>query len=190
MSHHSRRKQPLVFQVYKIVIIGISFLLIIIFLFQHSSLYYRTNLVPPFAPHINKQELYLIKGEEFRLYVFGFKKHVSYTTTNFRVAGVNFNGRVFAHRTGKAFIIARVDGKEFKCRVYVIDLNQKKLELKVGKSYRLKVYGTNAYTKWESSDKKVATVNAFGKIKAKSKGKTVIYAKVKGKKLKCTVWVK
>lgn len=69
----------------------------------------------------------MVKGEEFRLFVYGINKRVSYHSTNFRVAGVNFNGRVFAYQTGKAYIIAKVDNKELKCRVKVIDLNKKDL---------------------------------------------------------------
>jgi uncharacterized protein YjdB len=132
----------------------------------------------------------MIKGEEFRLYVFGINERVTYSTTNFRVAGVNFNGRVKAHQTGKTFIIANVKGKELKCRVYVIDLNRKSLEMRVGKSYKLRIIGSNAHEEWSSSNNKVVSVSASGKIKAKKKGHAVIYAKIKGKKLKCSVWVR
>ena len=191
MSHNNRcNRTPVIFRFYKHILIGITILLILTSLYRNSSLFYRKNLILPFSLHLNRQELYLIKGEEFRLYVFGLKKHVSYSSTNFRVAGVNFNGRVFAYQTGKAFIIAKVKDKELKCRVYVIDLNKKTLVLKQGNTYRLNIKGTNSYTRWTSKDKHIATVNAFGKVTAKSKGRTVIYAKVKGRTLKCTVWVR
>jgi uncharacterized protein YjdB len=127
----------------------------------------------------------MIKGEEYRLYVFGINKRVSYSSTNFRVAGVNFNGRVFAYRTGKAFITAKVDGKDLRCRVYVVDINKEKLNLKVGDSYRLKVKGSNAFVSWKSENKEIATVSMFGKVTARKKGSTVLYANIKGKKLKC-----
>jgi uncharacterized protein YjdB len=139
---------------------------------------------------LNKQDVYLIKGEEFKLSVFAINKRVSYSSTNFRVVGVNFNGRLFAYRTGKAFIIAKVGKKQLKCRVHVIDINKENLTLKVGDSYRLKIRGSNTYTRWKSNDSNVVSVNMFGKVKAKNKGRTVIYAKVKGKVLKCNVNVK
>ena len=132
----------------------------------------------------------MIKGEEFRIYVFYLNKRVSYSSTNFRVVGVNFNGRVFAHQTGKAFIIAKVDGKQLKCRVYVIDINKEKLTLKVGETERIKMIGIGSFGKWKSTDSKVASVNLFGKVKAKKKGSAVIYAKIKGIKVKCSVLVK
>lgn len=186
----SKHKPPLLCRLYKYLAILISAIIILTYLFEHSSLYYRKNIPLPFTLHLNKQELYLVKGEEYRLYMNGINKRVSYSSTNFLVADVNFNGRVFGYRTGNAFIIAKVDGKKYKCRVYVIDINKEKLELKVGKTYDLDIVGCNAFTRWTSKNKKIATVNMFGKVKAIKKGRTVIYAKVKGKKLKCTVYVK
>jgi uncharacterized protein YjdB len=131
----------------------------------------------------------MIKGEETHLSVFGINKRVSFYSTNFRVAGVNFNGRVYAYRTGKAFIIAKVGKKELKCRVHVIDINKKTITLKKGKSYHLKIKGSNAFVLWKSNNKEVAEVSMFGKVRAMEKGCTVITAKVKGRRLRCTVYV-
>ena len=71
-----------------------------------------------------------------------------------------------------------------------ITLNKKKLTLKVGKTFKLKVKGTKKKAVWKSSKKKVATVNKKGLVRAKKKGTAGITAKVAGKKLKCTVTVK
>ena len=71
-----------------------------------------------------------------------------------------------------------------------ITLNKKKLTLKVGKTFKLKVKGTKKKVVWKSSKKKVATVNKKGLVRAKKKGTAKITAKVAGKKLKCTVTVK
>lgn len=131
----------------------------------------------------------MIKGEEAHIYVFDINKRVTFSTTNFRVAGVNFNGRVFGYQTGKAFIIAKVDKKELRCRVHVIDINKDKLELSVGKTYQLRVLGTNSFISWSSKNKEVASINIFGKVTAKSKGTAIIYGKVKGKKVKCVIRV-
>jgi uncharacterized protein YjdB len=103
---------------------------------------------------------------------------------------VNFNGRIFAHQTGKAFIIAKVDDRELKCRVHVIDINKEKLKMKVGNISHLSIQGSNSFVKWKSSNPKVASVSLFGTVKAKRKGTTVIYAKIKGKVLKCSVRVR
>ena len=119
----------------------------------------------------------------------GINKRVSYSSTNFRVAGVNFNGRVYGHQVGKAYIIAKVNGDLLKCRVYVIDLNKNNIYLKVGQNYDLDVRGANTYVRWKSSNVNIASVSFTGKVKAKNRGKTEIIAKIKGKELKCSVYV-
>lgn len=170
--------------------IGLIILLIGVYLYINSGLFYRKKIILPFSLHLNKQELYLIKGEEYRLFVYGINKWVSYKSTNIRVAGVDFHGRVFAYGTGKAYIIAKVDDKELKCRVKVIDLNKKKLNLKVGNFYTLRIQGPATFARYKSSNQEVASVNLFGKIKAKKPGKATITVNVKGKVLRCLVTVK
>lgn len=177
-------------KLYKGIIAGLIILVVTYILYLNSGLFYRKKIILPFSLHLNRQELYMVKGEEFRLFVYGINKRVSYHSTNIRVAGVDFTGRVFAYRTGKAFIIAKVDNKKLKCKVKVIDLNKKELNLKVGESYRLKIKGPLNFAKYKSSNSHVATVNMFGKVKAKKAGRTTIIVNVKGKTLKCTVRVK
>ncbi len=65
-----------------------------------------------------------------------------------------------------------------------------KVTLTVGKTYQLKVTGAKKKIKWNTSNKKVATVSNKGKIKAKKAGKAKIYAKVGKKKLICYLTVK
>ena len=68
--------------------------------------------------------------------------------------------------------------------------NTIKVTLTVGKTYQLKVTGTKKKIKWNTSNKKVATVSSKGKIKAKKAGKAKIYAKIGKKKLICYLTVK
>ena len=70
-----------------------------------------------------------------------------------------------------------------------IKLNKTKVVLIKGKTTTLKVKGTSAKVKWSSSDKSVAKVSSKGKVTAKGYGTCYVYAKVKGKKLKCKVVV-
>lgn len=70
-----------------------------------------------------------------------------------------------------------------------IKLNKKKLVLKVGDTYKLKLKNCKKKIKWRSSKKKIATVNSKGKVKAKKAGTTIISAKVKGKRYNCRVKV-
>jgi uncharacterized protein YjdB len=177
-------------RLYKGIIIAVTLLLVTVLLYRNTGLFYRKGIIYPFSLHLNRQEVYLVKGEEFKLFVYGINKRVSFHSTNFRVAGVNFNGRVFAYNTGKTFIIAKVDGRQLKCRVKVIDLNKKRLALKVGDTYRLGVKGPVFFARYKSSNSNVASVNIFGQVKANKSGKTTITVNAKGKVLKCNITVR
>lgn len=86
------------------------------------------------------------------------------------------------------FIFFGVQG----CRVEAAakpKLNKKSVMLYVAQSKKLKVNHTKAKVKWSSSNKKIAKVSKKGTVKAVKPGKCTIYAKVKGKKLKCKVEV-
>ncbi len=71
-----------------------------------------------------------------------------------------------------------------------IKLSKKKKNLNVGKSFKLKVKGTSEKATFASSDVKVATVNAKGKVTAVAAGKATITATVADTKLTCKVTVK
>lgn len=175
------------------IIIVLAIILVFDFIITHSSInfrkyWYRPNLI---AGHLNKYDVVMIKGEEFHLFLYGFhNKWVSYSSSNFRVAGVNMFGKVRAYQPGKAFIKVKSGEKEYKCRVRVVDINNEKLSLRVGERYRLKTRGIASIPKWRSSNPKVARVSMFGTVKAKAKGKATITVTVKGRTLKCLVVVK
>ncbi len=70
-------------------------------------------------------------------------------------------------------------------------LNRKKLTLRPGKSFTLKIRGTSSKkVKWKSTDKKTAVVSRRGKVTARKTGKVKVTAKIKNKKLVCRVTVK
>lgn len=69
-------------------------------------------------------------------------------------------------------------------------LNYSWYTITAGGSFNIKVIGTSKKVKWSSSNKKIATVNKKGKVKARKAGKVTITAKVSGKKYKCKVTVK
>ncbi len=71
-----------------------------------------------------------------------------------------------------------------------IKLSASSLKLQVGQSKQLKMVGTKAKVTWKSSNKKVATVSAKGKVTAVSEGTVVISATVNKKKYSCMVLVK
>lgn len=173
----------------KILVLIVFLILITRFLIFNSSVYFRKKIYLPFSLHLNKQDIVLKKGEERRLFVYGANKWVKYSSTNFKVASVDLQGRVVAHKTGKVFIKAKVDNQTLICRIRVIDLNKSRVRLKVGRGTALRVRGGVFRAKWQSSNKKVAIVNRFGYVKSKSKGRATIMVKVKGKKLRSTIIV-
>ncbi|HHV12262.1 MAG TPA: Ig-like domain-containing protein [Clostridiales bacterium] len=71
-----------------------------------------------------------------------------------------------------------------------VKLSAASLKLKVGQSKQLKVTGTKARVAWKSSNKKVATVTAKGKVTAVAEGTAVISATVNKKAYSCMVLVK
>jgi len=72
-----------------------------------------------------------------------------------------------------------------------VRISKKSTTLEVGESTQLSIKNASKKTKvtWSSNDKKIATVNAKGKVHAKKAGKTEITAKIKNKKYTCKVKV-
>ena len=68
-------------------------------------------------------------------------------------------------------------------------MNQKRIGLAVGETYRLRVKGTSKKVRWKSSDPAVAKVNGKGMVTALAEGEAVVTAKVGRKKLTCRVTV-
>ncbi len=166
-----------------------------------------SNVVRVTKVTLNKKKLTLGKGETFTLKATvtpknATNKTVTWTSSKPGIVSVGkTNGKLKAKKTGKAVITAAVDGKTVKCNVTVKKapakiqkLNKTKVTLKKGKTFKIKVTlpkNTASNTiKYKSSNKKVATVDANGKIKAKKKGKatiTVTTFNKKKKTLKVTV---
>ena len=71
-----------------------------------------------------------------------------------------------------------------------IRLNKTKYTLFVGKTFKLKIKGTNKKVKWSTNNKKISTVSSNGKVTAKKEGTCTITAKVNGKKYTCKITVK
>ncbi len=116
---------------------------------------------------------------------------VTWTSTNTSVATVDATGLVTAKGVGSTVIILRsVDkGLSVYCTITVkrvatgLKLDASTLELEAGKSYTFKptispADSTDATILWESSDTKVAMVDANGKVTGKAAGQTVIMAKL------------
>lgn len=135
-------------------------------------------------------------------------RNVSWKSGNKKIATVDKNGKVkFKASKGKVTITAAaLDGSKKKAKITLIygkrisrmKINDRKVTLKKGKSFQLKVEIVKpekpAYKKltWTSANTKVAKVDSKGKVRAVGRGRTVITAKAcdgSGKKVKCNVTV-
>lgn len=95
------------------------------------------------------------------------------------IVSVGADGRLYANKKGKASIAVEVDGKPFKCKVYVSNPRLKftYCALPVDGENTLRVKGLTSKSKvtYKSTNKKVATVSKSGKIKAKQGGRSTIH---------------
>ncbi|MDO4322085.1 MAG: Ig-like domain-containing protein [Lachnospiraceae bacterium] len=126
---------------------------------------------------------------------------VSYSSSNKKVATVSGKGVITAKGSGKAKITVKSGSKKAVVTVTVpktaptgITGVKDEITLKKGKSTTLKPKlspkGAEAKITYKSSNKKVATVNASGKIVAKKKGTAVITVTAGKVKKTCKVTVK
>jgi len=132
-------------------------------------------------------------------------KSVTYTSSDETIATIDENGLVKGLEYGEVTITATTNKEKKTATTIVqvvkpvesISLNKEKLSMVAGKKKTLKVTYEPAdasvlKVKWSSSNKKIATVNKKGVIKAKKAGKVTITAtSVQGKKTAtCVVTVK
>jgi len=176
-------------------IIKIIFLLSLVvaicgYLYPRTIFWHKKEIYIPFFQRLNQNSIVLKVGEEYKLHVMNVNKRVTFQSSDFKVATVNINGKVTAYRPGRAIIRAKYEGKVVSCKVRVVEINKSRLTLTKGEKYKLKVKGIFFGVKWSSTNRKVVTVNGFGKITAKNTGKATVIAKVKGKVLTCTIKVK
>lgn len=119
---------------------------------------------------------------------------VTWKSSNTKIATVT-NGTVKAKAPGKATITAtyKLEGKtrQTSCVVTVNKpkLSQEKATMSLRTSLTLKVTGASQSVKWETSNKKVATVTN-GKVTAVGLGSCKIFATANGVKLTFTVQVR
>ena len=161
------------------------------------------------APNlISSKKIYLAKGKsqtlKAELFPANTTDSITWSSSKPSVVSVK-NGKLKARKTGSAKItVTSTRGKKASCTVTVLSrskkavsvkLNKKSLSLQKGKIYSLKATlkpaNSTDTVRWKSSNKKVASVDSYGRIKAKKKGKTTVTVITKsGKKASCKVTVK
>lgn len=129
------------------------------------------------------------------------QQKVTYTSSNKKVATVSSKGVITAKGAGTAKITVKSGSKKVtvtvtvpKTKTTAITGVPSSLSLKKGKTYKLKAKRTPSNSDqaitYKSSNTKIATVNASGKITAKKKGTVTITVKSGSVSVKCRVTVK
>ncbi len=113
-------------------------------------------------------------------------------SSNSKVASVDEDGWVTARSVGTCDItVAFNDGHQAVCHVKVstTGLKYKSRTIHVKTTCTNSLKGLASGAKWQSSNKKIATVNSKGVITGKKKGNCKVYAQYDGKTYTCTVKV-
>ena len=143
------------------------------------------------VPKLNKTKATLKVGKKLALKLTGAKAE-KWTTSNKTIATVSSKGIVTARKAGTVTIRAITSEKKYACKITVKNpakLNKASMSIAVGKSASLKVKNVTGKVAWKSQNRKIAKVNAKGKVTAVKIGTTKIFATVYGKKLTCKVTV-
>lgn len=168
-----------------------------------------SEAVPQLKPEItlNAKELPLSVKQSTMAIKVGMSEGdsiVSWKSSNPKVATVNAKGKITGKREGTAVITVtlksgataqvKIKVQKSKVKTKKLEVDKKKLTLKRGKSFSIKPkvmpLTSQEKVKYASSNKKVASVSASGKIEAKRGGKAKITVKSGKKQVVIMVTVK
>ena len=166
-----------------------------------------TVKVPATKIALNKKKIYLAKGARAKISTSVKPKDttdkISWKSSKPGVAAVS-GGVITAKRAGTATVTAKTSsGKKATVKVVVskkpldaksLKLSRKTARLAVGKTLKLKASVSPAAStdivEWKSTNKKVASVDAFGIVTAKKAGTATIVVKTSsGKRAECKITV-
>ena len=148
--------------------------------------------------NLSEDTLVMLTGEttdvQYSVSPANYTENFSWASDNPSVASVNSKGKVTAKSVGTAKITAlSASGKKSTATVYVVGLSKTKLTLHQYEStlINLQLDGVESgkvKVSWDTANQSIAEVKN-GKVTGKACGKTVVYAKVNGRSLACTVTV-
>ena len=127
-------------------------------------------------------------------------KNIKWKSSNEKILIVDQNGKITGKSIGTATITATTEDGGYKatCKVRVtrLEINKTKVTINIGEKTDLEIKyageGKKKDIEWKSSNEKIATVDANGKVTAKKEGKVTITAKAKQNRIEkyCEVTVK
>jgi uncharacterized protein YjdB len=98
-----------------------AFCLLCVIIYPHTRLAHTDPIHKLGSKHLNKTNVTLKVGESFSLYIVGVNRRATYKSTDFKVASVGINGKVYALRKGDAVIIVKQKELRLSCKVTVIE---------------------------------------------------------------------
>ncbi|WP_195301629.1 Ig-like domain-containing protein [[Clostridium] innocuum] len=144
-------------------------------------------------------------GKNIQLDVLGEYSQINWRVGNPQIASVDANGKVTAKSIGNTYVYAETaNGLEARCIIRVtakeikpigIKLNETDIRVEMGKSVQLKATITpedasNKKVSWRVGNPQIASVDANGKVTAKSIGNTYVYAETaNGLEARCIIRV-
>lgn len=147
----------------------------------------------PTTVTVNKSAKVYVKGNyQIKANVTNGKGATTYKSSDSKVVKVSSTGKVTALKKGTATVTVTNNGvsSTVKFTVSKPTLNKNIVRLKAKKSFTLKITGKIGVAKFKSSNTKIASVSANGKVIAKKKGISFITVNTNGIVLKCKVVVK
>ena len=129
----------------------------------------------------SKKRLILVQYESKRLKAKGLSGKVRWKSSNKKVARVSSSGMVQAIGAGKCTITARTKGGICKYRLKVNELKLMNPKVTIVRKRQVQLLMNNRQldVKWNSSDSKVASVDARGVVTGNSKGTCIVYGQYK-----------
>ncbi len=114
---------------------------------------------------------------------------MSYSSDNRRVARVTARGKIVGRAIGEATIYATTpDGHSGYVDVTVVGMNRRAATMQQYDTQNVWVNGIDENVKWYSKNPRIATI-ANGKIVARHRGRTTVYAVIQGTRVPCRVRV-
>lgn len=151
---------------------------------------------------VNQKEVQLVQkeikiyvGEQLQINAEGYYKKITWKANRKTIATVDKQGLVTGIKPGTTTVIAKIDGKEYKCTVKVIKnaiaLNKNKVIVCPGESVQLKLSGYYKEIRWESdsSEVEVSEDGLINIAKNASAQNAIVKAVADGKEYSCTVIV-
>lgn len=152
--------------------------------------------VLPTTINLSHSKISLYRNQSFQLKATTSTKHTpTFKSSKSSVATVDANGKITAKKNGTTTIKVSCDGTTVTCDVTVmkptITLSASTLTMTVGQTVKLRAnVSSNNPVTWSVSNINVLSIDAYGNVTARQKGKAYAYASEDGTKVSCIIQVK